>query len=80
MMQIVAYPKHILGENIATIAQTMQANGQVQIAQDIKRLKEIGEAIYYSVGKKLIREESDGRKYEYRLREDGSEEILDEIQ
>ncbi|MFM7577670.1 MAG: hypothetical protein ACKN9E_15225 [Microcystaceae cyanobacterium] len=76
----ITYPKYKIGESVATIAQAMQANGQVQIAQDIKRLKAMGEPIYYSVGKKLIREESDGRKYEYRLREDGSEEILDEAQ
>jgi hypothetical protein len=36
----------------------------------------MGEPIYYMVGKKLVREEPDGRKFEYRLREDGSEEIL----
>lgn len=76
----ITYPQYKIGESIATIARTMQANGQVQIAQDIKRLKEMGEPIYYSVGKKLIREEFDGRKYEYRLREDGSEEVLNEIQ
>ena len=34
----------------------------------------------HAIGEKLVREESDGRKYEYRLREDGSEEILEEIQ
>ena len=39
----------------------------------------MGEPIYYSIGRKLIREESDGRKFEYRLRADGSEEILDEL-
>jgi hypothetical protein len=80
MTQIVTYPKYIFGENIATIAQTMQTVGHIQIAQDIKRLKAMGEPIYYSIGEKLVREESDGRKYEYRLREDGSEEILEEIQ
>jgi|694.fasta_scaffold93865_4 hypothetical protein len=79
-MTNITYPKYKTGENIASIAQTIQTDGQIQIAQDIKRLKAMGEPIYYSVGKKLVREESDGRKYEYRLREDGSEEILDEIQ
>jgi UDP-2,3-diacylglucosamine pyrophosphatase LpxH len=66
----------IPGEDIAIRAKKMQAAAQKQVAEDIARLKEMGEPIYYMVGKKLVREEADSRKFEYRLREDGSEEIL----
>jgi hypothetical protein len=69
----------IPGEDIAVIAKKMQAAGQVQIARDIARLKAMGEPIYYEIGSKLVREEADGRKFEYRLRVDGTEEILDEL-
>jgi predicted DNA-binding transcriptional regulator YafY len=64
------------GEDIEIRARKMAAAGQKQVAEDIARLKAMGEPIYYMVGKKLVREEADGRKFEYRLREDGSEEIL----
>jgi predicted DNA-binding transcriptional regulator YafY len=57
----------------------MQAAGQIQIARDIARLKAMGETIYYEIGNKSVREESDGRKFEYRLQADGTEEILDEL-
>jgi predicted DNA-binding transcriptional regulator YafY len=66
----------IPGEDIEIRARKMAAAGQKQVAEDIARLKAMGEPIYYMVGKKLVREEADGRKFEYRLREDGSEEIL----
>jgi hypothetical protein len=66
----------IPGEDIAVRAKKMQAAAQQQVAEDIARLKAMGEPIYYTIGKKLVREEADGRKFEYRLREDGSEEIL----
>ena len=66
----------IPGEDIEIRAKKMAAAGQKQVAEDIARLKAMGEPIYYMVGKKLVREEADGRKFEYRLREDGSEEIL----
>lgn len=66
-------------EDIAITARRMEAAGQLQVAKDIARLKAMGEPIYYEIGEKLIREESDGRKFEYRLREDGSEEILDKL-
>ncbi len=69
----------IPGEDSAVIAKKMQAAGQIQIARDIARLKAMGEPIYYEIGSKLVREESDGRKFEYRLRVDGTEEILDEL-
>jgi hypothetical protein len=67
------------GEDIAIRAKKMQAAGQKQVAEDIARLKAMGEPIYYMIGEKLVREEVDGRKFEYRLREDGSEEILDAL-
>jgi hypothetical protein len=66
-------------EDIAVMAKKMQAAGQIQVARDMARLKAMGEPIYYMIGTKLVREEADGRKFEYRLDEDGSEEILDEI-
>jgi predicted DNA-binding transcriptional regulator YafY len=66
----------IPGEDIAVRAKKMAAAGQKQVAEDIARLKAMGEPIYYMIGKKLVREEADGRKFEYLLREDGSEEIL----
>jgi hypothetical protein len=69
----------IPGEDIAIMNKKMEAAGQIQLAKDIARLKAMGEPIYYEIGSKLVREESDGRKFEYRLDEDGTEEILDEI-
>lgn len=69
----------IPSEDSAIIAKKMQAAGQIQIARDIARLKAMGEPIYYEIGNKLVREESDGRRFEYRLRVDGTEEILDEL-
>ena len=69
----------IPGEDIAVRAKKMQAAAQLQAAQDIALLKALGEPIYYQQGKQLIREESDGRKFEYRLRADGTEEILGEL-
>lgn len=69
----------IPGEDIALRAKKMQAAAQLRVAQDIARLKAMGEPIYYQYGKQLIREESDGRKFEYRLRADGTEEILGEL-
>jgi predicted DNA-binding transcriptional regulator YafY len=67
------------GEDIGILAKKMAAAGQKQVAEDIVRLKAMGLPIYYESGQKLVREEADGRKFEYRLRDDGSEEILDEI-
>ena len=69
----------IPSEESAVMAKKMQAAGQIQVARDIARLKAMGEPIYYEIGNKLVREEADGRKFEYRLRVDGTEEILDEL-
>ena len=69
----------IPGEDIAVIAKKMQAAGQLQVARDIAQLKAMGLPIHYMIGETLVREEADGRKFEYRLDEDGIEEILDEI-
>ena len=69
----------IPSEDSAVMAKKMQAAGQIQVARDIARLKAMGEPIYYEIGNKLVREEADGRKFEYRLRVDGTEEILDEL-
>jgi predicted DNA-binding transcriptional regulator YafY len=67
------------GEDILVRAKKMEAAGQMQVAKDIARLKAMGEPIYYEIGNKLVREESDGRKFEYQLKEDGTEEILGEL-
>jgi hypothetical protein len=67
------------GEDIFVMAKKMEAAGQMQVAKDIARLKAMGEPIYYEIGNKLVREESDGRKFEYQLKEDGTEEILGEL-
>ena len=69
----------IPGENIEVMAKKMQAAGQIQVARDIARLKAMGEPIYYEIGSKLVREEADGRKFEYRLQADGTEDILEEL-
>jgi predicted DNA-binding transcriptional regulator YafY len=69
----------IPGEDSAVIAKKMQAAGQIQIARDIARLKAMGKPIHYTIGKKLIREEANGQKFELLIREDGSEEIIGEI-
>ena len=69
----------IPGEDIAVMSKKMQAAGQIQIARDIARLKAMGKPIHYTIGKKLIREEANGQKFELLIREDGSEEIIGEI-
>jgi hypothetical protein len=69
----------IPGEDSAVMAKKMQAAGQIQIARDIARLKAMGKPIHYMIGKKLIREEANGQKFELLIREDGSEEIIGEI-
>ncbi len=66
-------------EDIAIIAKRVEAAGQIQVARDIARLKAMGEPIYYEIGEKLVREEPNGQKFEYRLREDGSEEVLSKL-
>jgi hypothetical protein len=69
----------IPGEDIAVIAKKMEAAGQHQVAKDIARLKSMGKPIHYMIGDKLVREEANGQKFEFRIREDGSEEIISEI-
>jgi hypothetical protein len=69
----------ILGEDIAVMAKKMEAAGQSQVAKDIACLKAMGKPIHYMIGKKLVREEANGQKFEFRIREDGSEEIISEI-
>jgi predicted DNA-binding transcriptional regulator YafY len=66
-------------EDIDILAKKMAAAGQKQVAEDIARLKAMGLPIYYEIGEKLIREEANGQKFEYRLQDDGREEILGEI-
>jgi hypothetical protein len=69
----------ISGEDIAIMAKKMEAAGQRQVANDIARLKAMGKPIHYMIGKKLVKEEANGQKFEFRIREDGSEEIISEI-
>ncbi|WP_295615401.1 hypothetical protein [Chamaesiphon sp. GL140_3_metabinner_50] len=69
----------IPGEDIAVRAKKMAAAGTKQVSADIARLKAMGQPIYYEIGQTLVREEADGRKFEYRLRDDGREEILGEL-
>jgi hypothetical protein len=69
----------VLDEDVSTTVRKMEAAAKIQVAKDIARLKAMGEPIYYEIGEQLVREESDGQKFEYRLRADGSEEILDKL-
>jgi predicted DNA-binding transcriptional regulator YafY len=69
----------IPGEDIEITAKKMQAAGQIQVARDIARLKAMGKPIHYTIGKKLVREEANGQKFELLIREDGTEEIISEI-
>jgi hypothetical protein len=69
----------IPGEDIAIVMKKMQAAGQIQIAKDIARLKAMGKPFHYTIGKKLVREEANGQKFELLIREDGSEETSGEL-
>ncbi len=60
-------------------ALSWQEKGNQQIEQDIAELKAMGEPIYYEKNGKLIREDADGRKFEYYPLPDGGEEIITEI-
>jgi hypothetical protein len=66
-------------EDMLVMARKMEAAGQIQVARDIARLKGMGEPIHYMIGTKLVREEANGQKFEFQIREDGSEEIIGEI-
>jgi hypothetical protein len=66
-------------EDMVARARRMESAGQLQVAKDIARLKAMGEPIHYMIGDKLVREEANGQRFEFRLREDGSEEIIGEI-
>ncbi len=66
-------------EDIVITAKKMEAAAQIQVAKDIARLKAMGEPIHYMIGEKLVREEANGQKFEFRMREDGSEEIIGKI-
>ena len=57
----------------------MAAAGQKQVAEDIARLKAMGEQIHYTIGEKLVREEANGQKFEIEIKEDGTEKIVGEI-
>jgi tetratricopeptide (TPR) repeat protein len=74
------------GENLAsnvsqlqTRALELQGAVNQQVETEITELKAISQPIYYSRNGKLIRENADGQKYEYRPLPDGTEELLAEI-
>jgi hypothetical protein len=69
----------IPGEDIAVRAKKMAAAGQKQVAEDIARLKAMGEPIHYLLGHKLIKELANGEKFEIEIQADGSEKIIGEI-
>jgi Effector-associated domain 7/TIR domain len=49
-----------------------------QVAAEIAKFKAIGQSIYYSKNGKLIREDADGRTFEYTPLPDGGEELISE--
>jgi hypothetical protein len=69
----------IPGEDIEILARKMAAAGQKQVAEDIARLKAMGESIHYMLGHKLIKESVNGQKFEIEIQADGSEKIIDKI-
>jgi hypothetical protein len=69
----------IPGEDIDILAKKMAAAGQKQVAEDIDRLKAMGEPIHYLLGDKLVREEANGQKFEIEIQADGSEKVIGEI-
>jgi hypothetical protein len=69
----------IPGEDIEIRARKMAVAGQKQVAEDIARLKAMGEPIHYMLGHKLVREEANGQKFELEIQADGSEKIIGEI-
>jgi hypothetical protein len=56
-----------------------QSNVNREIEQNIDLLKAMGESIYYTYNDKLIREDADGRRFEYRPLPDGTEEVISEV-
>jgi hypothetical protein len=69
----------IPGEDIEILARKMAAAGQKQVAEDIARLKAMGESIHYMLGHKLIKESANGQKFEIEIQADGSEKIIGQI-
>ncbi len=69
----------IPGEDITVRAKKMAAAGQKQVAEDIARLKAMGEPIHYMLDRKLIKESANGQKFEIEIQADGSEKIIGEI-
>jgi hypothetical protein len=69
----------IPSEDIDILAKKMAAAGQKQVAEDIDRLKAMGEPIHYLLGDKLVREEANGQKFEIEIQADGSEKVIGEI-
>jgi nucleoside phosphorylase len=64
---------------LQTKALELQSAVNQQLKSEIAELKAIAQPIYYSKNGKQIRENADGRKFEYRPLPDGSEELLAEI-
>jgi hypothetical protein len=54
------------------------ARGQVK--KDIAEIKSLGQPIYYLQDDRLIRENADGSKFYCLVQQDGTEQILEEVQ
>lgn len=52
---------------------------QEEVKKEIVKHKAAGNPIFYSRNGKLVKELADGRCYEYRQQEDGTEEIIQEL-
>jgi nucleoside phosphorylase len=66
-------------QSLATRALEWQTLVNQQIETEIAELKAISQPIYYSRNGKLIRENADGQKFEYRPLPDGTEELLAKV-
>jgi hypothetical protein len=69
----------IPGEDIEILARKMAVAGQKQVAEDIARLKAMGEPIHYLLDRKLIRELANGEKFAIEIQANGSEKIIGKI-
>jgi hypothetical protein len=66
-------------EDLETIAKKIESAARERVATDISQLKEMEKPIYYKIDNKLVREESDGQKFEIALQADGSEKVIGKI-
>ncbi len=66
-------------KSLQTKGLELQSAVNQQVETEIAELKAIGQPIYYSKNGKLIRENADGRRYEYRPLPNGDEELIAEV-